>query len=110
MNEVILKKYKSNIINYKIAYLVIIIFCEYFNVKSKKLMNQKNIEFILYNNMNKLMKNNNINELMKNNNELMKNNNELIKNNNMNELIKNNMNYITKNNINEIINIQSLKF
>lgn len=61
INEVILEKYKSNIVNYKIACLITIIFGEYFNIESNKLINQKNIELIVYKNMNELMKNANAN-------------------------------------------------
>ena len=64
IHEIILKRYKSNILNYKVACLVTIIFCEYFNIKSPTLINQ-NIECILYNNMNEFMKNEN-NKLTKN--------------------------------------------
>ena len=56
IHEIILKKYKSNILNYKVACLVTIIFCENFNIKSPILINQ-NIECKLYKNMNELMKN-----------------------------------------------------
>ena len=64
IHEIILKRYKSNILNYKVACLVTIIFCEYFDIENLKLMNQS-MECILYKNMNELMKNEN-NKLIKN--------------------------------------------
>ena len=66
IHEIILKRYKSNILNYKVACLVTIIFYEYFDIENLKLMNQS-MECMLYKNMNEFIKDKNENnKLIKN--------------------------------------------
>ena len=69
INEIILKRYQKNILNYKIAYFVVIIFCDCYNISNNimnKKINDQQIQFLVYNQLNNIKNENKIENKIKN--------------------------------------------